>query len=291
MNCTNPVTLKSPDKVRYPAGLIVPCGKCLSCRIAKRKEWSIRLLNELEYHKKAVFVTLTYRDECMPQNGSLKKVDMQNFIKRLRKYEKIKYYLCGEYGPKTERPHYHAIIFGLGLWKQDKELIIRCWQNMDWTVPVIRRKAFGLVERESIEYVTGYIHDKLSGELAFESYAKRGREAVFRLLSQGLGKQYCLDQADKLKSDLCVTVGGIKYAIPRYYLSKLKIDSDTLAQRALIRDAEITAKYTGLHVPIQHAVDCLTYDEWSETKHGVKKAREQRDRTNKAKCNLRSKRL
>lgn len=43
--------------------------------------------------------------------------DVQKFIKRLRKHlkkyynEPIRYYIVSEYGPKTYRPHYHAVIF------------------------------------------------------------------------------------------------------------------------------------------------------------------------------------
>lgn len=43
--------------------------------------------------------------------------DAQNFIKRMRFHisnytnEKIRYYICGEYGPRTFRPHYHCLLF------------------------------------------------------------------------------------------------------------------------------------------------------------------------------------
>jgi hypothetical protein len=38
-------------------------------------------------------------------------------MKRLRKKIqplKIRFFHCGEYGDKTRRPHYHALIFGYG---------------------------------------------------------------------------------------------------------------------------------------------------------------------------------
>lgn len=46
------------------------------------------------------------------------KKDIQDFLKRLRKRlqpQKIRYFICSEYGPTTNRPHYHGIIFGLGI--------------------------------------------------------------------------------------------------------------------------------------------------------------------------------
>ena len=74
------------NHVEYPDGLLVPCGKCLACRIARRQEWSMRVIHELAGYKDAVFLTLTYADEHLPPNGSLVVADLQKFIKRLRKH-------------------------------------------------------------------------------------------------------------------------------------------------------------------------------------------------------------
>lgn len=49
---------------------------------------------------------------------SLDKRDVQLFMKRLRKKfapRTIRYYFAGEYGSSTHRPHYHAILFNVGL--------------------------------------------------------------------------------------------------------------------------------------------------------------------------------
>ena len=42
MQCTAPITLFKVGKQYYPQGLQVPCGKCLACRIKKRKEWQVK---------------------------------------------------------------------------------------------------------------------------------------------------------------------------------------------------------------------------------------------------------
>jgi hypothetical protein len=63
----------------------------------------------------ACFITLTYDDRNLPNDHSLNKKHFQNFLKRFRKAihpQKIRYFMCGEYGDDTWRPHYHAIIFG-----------------------------------------------------------------------------------------------------------------------------------------------------------------------------------
>jgi hypothetical protein len=51
----------------------------------------------------------------VPEDGSLNVAHFQKFMKRLRdriKPLKIRFFHCGEYGDKTRRPHYHALIFG-----------------------------------------------------------------------------------------------------------------------------------------------------------------------------------
>lgn len=108
------------DKGQYRA--IVPCGKCLGCRIDYSREWANRMCIELDDNPKAIFVTLTYNNANLPRSElgypTLNKRDLQLFFKRLRKAcsgRRIRYYVAGEYGPKTLRPHYHAIIYGLSL--------------------------------------------------------------------------------------------------------------------------------------------------------------------------------
>lgn len=109
----------------------IPCGRCISCRLRRSREWANRCMLELPYHESSYFVTLTYSDEFVPFSTTLNedgyyrntltlvKKDLQDFIKRLRKNYKydnhLKYYACGEYGDQTARPHYHLIIFGLKL--------------------------------------------------------------------------------------------------------------------------------------------------------------------------------
>lgn len=99
----------------------IPCGKCDACKMAHAREWADRLLMEYTEFKKAIFLTLTYDDDDLVYNGlrpTLFKKDPQDFLKRLREHfsdRKLRFYLSGEYGSKTFRPHYHLIVFGLSL--------------------------------------------------------------------------------------------------------------------------------------------------------------------------------
>lgn len=92
------------------------CGQCMPCRINSRRLWQTRMMLESYSHEASCFVTLTYSDENLPEGGSLVPRDVQLFIKRLRfafGEQRLRYYVCGEYGDVTWRPHYHAILFGI----------------------------------------------------------------------------------------------------------------------------------------------------------------------------------
>lgn len=278
MQCTKPITLFKIGKVTYPNGLQLPCGKCLACRIKKQSEWSLRLMHELSYHEKSVFLTLTYNDLNLPHNNSLDKRDLQLFFKRLRKNgAQIKYFACGEYGELEGRPHYHAIIYGLGLNKDDKDLIKRAWTKCDWT-PERTRKSFGLVERHSIQYVAGYIQKKLSGELEVETYTSQGRQNVFKLASNGLGKQYCIDNAKQLSDNLYAIYNGNKVTIPRYYIKLLDIDTELLQQEALSAESELVANITGITCTRDDLYRAGSKEENAQVIDRLKASRNQRDR-------------
>lgn len=221
------------DKPGYPLGLRVACGKCLACRIAKRREWAARMIHELSCHDDAVFITLTYNDEHNDNSVHLR--DFQLFLKRLRKSlgeRKIRYFACGEYGEQTQRPHYHAIIFGLSLRDSDKKLIMDAWPYCDWNNPHIRKNSFGVAEPDSIRYVAQYIDKKFTGDLADEEYEQKGRDPVFKVSSLGIGRQWLEKNKKQLQENKCFTLRGVKYSLPRYYLNNLDISKEEVKAHA-----------------------------------------------------------
>ena len=138
MECTNQFPIPDKNSPNKNDVIYVPCGKCIACRGKLKNEWVIRNKYELRSSVSAIFLTLTYNDENLPLIHNLfptlNKVDYQKFLKRLRKKDhqvwtehyklknipkhkwkipKVRYYLTGEYGDKTFRPHYHAIIYNL----------------------------------------------------------------------------------------------------------------------------------------------------------------------------------
>lgn len=110
--------------------LAIPCGQCAGCRADYAKQWASRLMLEALYYERKCFITLTYSEENVPyedvvneQTGEiirakvLKKRDFQLFMKVMRKSLakqgiKVRFFACGEYGSRTFRPHFHAILLG-----------------------------------------------------------------------------------------------------------------------------------------------------------------------------------
>lgn len=197
MACLFPYAVKNPryhrDKVSVdqPFWINVPCGKCPACLKAHANAWYVRLKAEADISETAYFVTITYAPEHVPvtPNGylTLRKEDVQKFFKRLRKRtthgRKILYYLAGEYGGKTSRPHYHAIILNA-----DESDIISAWseQLREFTS---ERNPIGdiqcdRVEGASINYTLKYIHKGST----VPSHKNDDRLPEFSLMSKGLGK-------------------------------------------------------------------------------------------------------
>jgi hypothetical protein len=101
-----------------------PCGKCANCRKVRQQQWKLRLMLESFEHKYNTFVTFTYNDLHLPDEVT--KDDAQKLIKRLRKAwhkrtdgkGKFRYYIVKEFGSRTGRQHFHAIIFGIPFTEQ-----------------------------------------------------------------------------------------------------------------------------------------------------------------------------
>lgn len=192
--------------------LVLPCGKCLACRIRRRSVWTIRLLHEATAHHLCTMVTLTYRDDTLPRRGSdprgiLVKSDLQNFFKRYRKLSRLsglKYYACGEYGDEGDRPHYHALMFGdsPSISQLDEYWGLGKATNDGWS-------------GKAVAYVAGYVSKKLG----LRDYSgQESRPAPFQISSQGLGLKWAQENVFEILSDAAVLRGTRKLPIPRSYL-------------------------------------------------------------------------
>lgn len=232
MRCASPLYL-AKEKIW------VGCGSCTLCRIKKSMDWSTRLLHELSTHDhNALFVTWTYNNEYL-LNYSVHKKHLQDYFKRLRKSiepRKIKYFACGEYGDQTQRPHYHAIIFGMSYNAEDRAKVMANWK---YGITFIDDR---LVTIEACSYVAGYIRKKLNGKLGEKYYKEQGREPPFQLQSLGLGKQYALKYREELSKNLCVYINGFKKGLPRYYRKILDLGRDQYEDIVFDYEVEMIAE-------------------------------------------------
>lgn len=165
---------------------MLPCGKCTECRLKKVKEWSARCLAEKKMSDNCYFVTLTYNDENLRYKEVdgvnypiLVKRDCQLFFKRLRKAlfgnqkGNLKYFLSGEVGEKTLRPHYHAIIYNLSLpdlrlYKVSRKTpyYISDWLSSVWGLGYV---VVGKVNERSVSYTCSYTLKKVGFLQSIES--------------------------------------------------------------------------------------------------------------------------
>lgn len=209
-----------------------PCGKCKACRRSRTREWANRITHELTYWKESCFITLTYEDN--PK--SLNKKHLQDFIKRIRKQlapREIKYFGCGEYGSKYDRPHYHLILLGVSvkdkIFQESPKNTVhgkKLYYMPQWYYGYVD---VGLVNYKSAAYVAGYIQSKLT----ITKY--EGITPPFQVQSQGIGKKYVEENEKNLIKNLGFTVNGAKSSLPRYYR---KVLAEKITQEELNKKTE-----------------------------------------------------
>lgn len=134
-------------------------------------------------HEDSSFLTLTYNDEFVPELGSLVPRDTQLFLKRLRQRvgRPVRYFIVGEYGDHTERPHYHAALYGVGL--QDKAYVDAAWSIEGEPLGF---SYLGSLTVQSAAYIAGYVTKKMTRE---DDVRLNGRHPEFARMSlkPGLG--------------------------------------------------------------------------------------------------------
>lgn len=98
-------------------------------------------------------------------------VDVQNYIKRLRKhlktalgsYETLHFYAVGEYGPVHFRPHYHILLFTNS--KEISEVLRQC-HDKSWK---LGRSDFQIARGGASSYVASYVNSLSAAPLLYRS--------------------------------------------------------------------------------------------------------------------------
>lgn len=109
-----------------------------------------------------------YGDNLIPY---LNYVDVQNYIKRLRKhlktvlgsYETLHFYAVGEYGPVHFRPHYHILLFTNS--KEISEVLRQC-HDKSWK---LGRSDFQVACGGASSYVASYVNSLSSAPLLYRA--------------------------------------------------------------------------------------------------------------------------
>lgn len=241
----------------------IPCGKCIQCRLAYSREWANRCIAELSTSQSAYFVTLTYNTSHLsfspfvnPTTGEvmyrpvLVKRDLQLFFKSLREYCRkelgltgIRFFACGEYGSeeKTQRPHYHAIIYNLPslIWEGSHLFTAPDVQPAYFTSPFLSKFwphgicVFGDVNWQSCAYVSRYVVKKRKGkdrqaqvkaqEMLFPGQPFQD-EFVLMSRRPGVGREYYDKHKNRIYSDdaMYININGKVQAVkPAKYYDKL----------------------------------------------------------------------
>ena len=206
----------------------------------------MRCMHEAQTHDKNMYVTLTYNDQHIPPGMNLAYKDFQLFMRRLRKTtkEKIRYYAAGEYGEKFERPHFHAILFGIDM---DDKLYKRKNQNGDTLYTSAKldllwkngETTIGAVTFQSAAYVARYVMKKITGDKATTHYTwldeygeLHSRRPEFNQMSRrpGIGQRwYQQYKRDVYPADHVIT-NGHPSKTPRYYDKQLKKENPALLE-------------------------------------------------------------
>lgn len=234
--------------------ILIPCGKCIGCTVDRSKQWATRMMLELKYHDKACFITLTYNDENLPvseypdENGELHesytlvKKHFQDFMKRLRRhYEyhsdglKIRFFACGEYGGKTRRPHYHAVLYGIDF-SEDRFVHEKTKDGyVLYRSPTLEKlwpygySMIAEVNWNTCAYVSRYCTKKKYGKQNIY-YQTFNILPEFNLMSRrpGIGAQYYQDYGEEVYINeeifLSNNKGGLKVKPPAYFDRLYDID-------------------------------------------------------------------
>lgn len=206
-----------------------PCGVCVNCRINKLSSLEIRAKWELKNFKDVSFVRFSYDDYHLPYKpyGSIPTVDKvgwQDYLDKLHHYIKyhkpkncdpnFKFLSCGEYGSDKNRPHCHAIFFGISPWlgRKNNPIFAKTWVN-----GFVQPLAY---ESGSIRYVLKYLEKSVNGELADSQFFDKSIEKPFVIWSKGLGSGFYLSQCDNIANYGSAMLNGKPVYTPPYYRNK-----------------------------------------------------------------------
>lgn len=203
----------------------VGCGKCKECRGQKKRNWQVRLHEELKTDNSGKFITLTFdsieldklcKEINVHESNAVATIAVRRFLERWRKkYKKsVKHWLITELGHnETERIHLHGILFT----NESKEDIEKLWgYGYIWIGKY--------VNGETINYLVKYMTKLDLDHKGFEGKV---------LCSAGIGKDYTKTyNAKRNKYTPNKTIesyklnNGAEINLPIYYRNKIYTEEE-----------------------------------------------------------------
>lgn len=246
----------------------LPCGRCVGCRQRRAREWATRAVHEAALHDHNSFVTLTYSPEHLPDGENLTPDDLRLFLRRVRRALRggaarpaglsgtgMRFLACGEYGDLGNRPHYHALLFGVGFtdavpWKKDLYL--------SDTLTALWGKgfcSFGAVTGGRAAYVAQYSLKKVRAE----EWSECTPDGVIKTqpflrcsLRPGIGAAWLARYAEETRNGYVVR-DGQKIAVPRYYQKLLEVTDVGLAEEGRFAASQRAAEIRPTQVELDAA--------------------------------------
>lgn len=255
--CKTPKIIFITSKQGKKHRLVVPCGKCSDCQNSKRAQFVARCRYELQVTKNCYFVTFTYNDnnlyklyykqqyviynpqfikDYLTNNKSntfaydkflLNKEHAKELVINVRNYfkdfynDKVKYYLTGEYGTVSHRPHFHMLLFTKKkYYLQTLETIFKkLWKLGNVDVAIANDAAINYVAKHQIKDDCG-------------SYIQQKMAPIFALQSRFIGYNMRFDNNILSNYNKGLKFGRVpntqyKFALPRYIIKYLKPDGYT----------------------------------------------------------------
>lgn len=218
-------------------------------------------MHEASLSESNCFVTLTYDPAHLPADGSLSHVDFQRFMKRVRRHfrSRVRFYMCGEYGPLNQRPHYHACLFGADFRSDSVHAGRSGSGQVFYSSPTLSklwpfgRSSVQDLTPETAAYCARYIMKKALGRDARTAYAsvdedgvvnQRKPEYAAMSLKPGIGAEWFARFARDVYPHDFVVQDGQKRRPPRYYdqLAKrdagIDVDQVQFARELRARDSQ-----------------------------------------------------
>lgn len=193
---------------------------------------------------------------------TLNKQDYVRFNKRLlKKYSKflpdgkhIRFFLCGEYGEKYGRPHYHGIYFNLPLSSivgDVKPFFIRNGiqyyrsDSLEELWP-FGNVTLGAVTYESCSYVARYCTKKYFDDPATYTDKAKLKEFIAMSRNPGLGREWFDKNFEQLYTTYIINFShGRKATVPKYFL-KLLQEKNPVRYEKVANDLQVLGRNTAL---------------------------------------------